>query len=379
MLELEHVSKSFATVRAVDDISLVIKAGEIFGLIGPNGAGKTTTIRMIAGILQPDSGSIRFNGMPIDENMKNRMGYLPEERGLYKKNKLMDTIVYFGSLKGMTPDQVREKARPWLERFGLAKYANRKLEELSKGNQQKIQFLISTLHDPDLLILDELFAGLDPLNQEMMNEWLHDMKRGGKVILFSTHVMEQAENICDRLCMINKGRVVLEGSPDSIRKQHTRDTIRIEFAGDGSFLASLPGVRNAVFSDSAVELELEPGTDLNAILARAIREIEISRFERIVPSLHQIFIDVVGDSNPVKETTPEPVRPVMAATDPAAKRLFLSGLFLLSFGIIAGVIAVTRTPGIEDFIAPVALTAAGIVRFFQYRRRKKKLAGGTHR
>ncbi len=374
MLELEHVSKSFDTVRAVDDISLAIKAGEIFGLIGPNGAGKTTTIRMIAGILQPDSGSIRFNGKPIDESMKNRMGYLPEERGLYKKYKLMDTIVYFGSLKGMTVDQVKEKARPWLERFGLAGYANRKLEELSKGNQQKVQFLISTLHDPDLLILDELFAGLDPLNQEMMNEWLHDMKRGGKVILFSTHVMEQAENICDRLCMINKGRIVLEGSPTDIRRQYTQDKVRIEFRGDGSFLGSLPGVRNSVCTDSAVELELEPGADLNAILARAVQEIEISRFERVVPSLHQIFIDVVGNSNHVEKATPKPVRPVMAATDPAAKRLFFSGLFLLSFGIVAGVIAVSGTPGIEDFIAPVALTAAGLVRFLQYTRRKKKLA-----
>ncbi len=212
IIRADNLRKQYANVVAVDDVSLQVEAGRIFGLIGPNGAGKTTTIRMILNIITPDKGTVTFDGAPFDRNIQNRIGYLPEERGLYKKNKLLDTILYFAGLRGMNGVGAKQKALEWLRRFNLEAYAKRKVEELSKGNQQKAQFIISILHDPEYIVLDEPFSGLDPVNQIVLKDILKDLKQQGKAIIFSTHQMDSAEKLCDEICLINRGKIVLEGA-----------------------------------------------------------------------------------------------------------------------------------------------------------------------
>ena len=204
MFKAENLRKQYANVVAVDDVSLRVEPGKIFGLIGPNGAGKTTTIRMILNIITPDKGMVTFDGAKFDRNIQNRIGYLPEERGLYKKNKLLDTILYFAGLRGMTGVGTKQKALEWLRRFNLEEYAKRKVEELSKGNQQKAQFITAILHDPDYIVLDEPFSGLDPVNQIVLKYILQELKQQGKAIIFSTHQMDSAEKLCDEICLINR-------------------------------------------------------------------------------------------------------------------------------------------------------------------------------
>ena len=219
MLSVRHLRKTFSTVVAVDDVSFDVERGEIFGLIGPNGAGKTTTIRAILNILLPDAGSIMYEGRPFDETTRNMVGYLPEERGLYRKSRLLDMILYFSDLRGMPRQEAKREAMRWLERFGLAERAGRKVEELSKGNQQKVQFITSVLHKPPLLILDEPFAGLDPVNQLLFQEVFQELRQEGRAIIFSTHQMDQAERLSDSLCLINRGRVVLGGSVRQVKQR----------------------------------------------------------------------------------------------------------------------------------------------------------------
>lgn len=294
MLTAEHLVKRFAGITAVDDVSLTVRRGSVFGLLGPNGAGKTTTIRMLLNIITPDSGTITLGGEPISEATKNRVGYLPEERGLYRKGIVLETILYFATLKGMDPRAAKQAAMQWLERFGLADRAKRRIEELSKGNQQKVQFIISILHDPDILVLDEPFSGLDPVNQETLKEIIAEQRQANKGIIFSTHQMEQAEKLCDDLCLINNGKIALSGTLDSVRQTFGKKALRVEFRGDGEFFKHLPGVDHATVYGNTVELKLLAESALNDIVRAACDRVEIRNVQLVEPSLHAIFLEVVG-------------------------------------------------------------------------------------
>lgn len=294
MLKVQNLRKSFATVVAVDDVSLEARRGEIFGLLGPNGAGKTTTIRTVLNIIQPDSGTITFDGKPFNEETWNIVGFLPEERGLYRKSKIINTILYFASLKGLTEREAKPLAMHWLERFGLANSAHRKVEELSKGNQQKVQFIISVLHRPQFLILDEPFSGLDPVNQILLKDILLELRQQNIAIIFSTHQMEQAEKLCDSICLINKGKVVVEGSIAEVKQRYGKNSVHLAYEGDGSFLKSLPYVRRADVYQNYAELELVDMKHTKDLLASLDDRLSLRKFEIVEPSLNSIFIDVVG-------------------------------------------------------------------------------------
>lgn len=294
MIEVRNLYKTFTTVVAVNDVSFKVEAGRVFGLLGPNGAGKTTTIRMILNIIQPDAGSVLYDGHPFSMEIQNTIGYLPEERGLYRKNKLIHTIQYFAALKGMSPRTAKDTAMYWLERFQLIPYVNNKVEELSKGNQQKVQFIISVLHSPKYIILDEPFSGLDPVNQILLKDIIGELRREGKVLIFSTHQMEQAEKMCDDVCIINKGRVVMYGKLSEEKKKFGSNSIVIEFDGDGSKLEQLRGVkRSAVYSNYA-ELEIDGELRPRDIIHEITKSLDIKRFEVKEPSLNAIFLKLVG-------------------------------------------------------------------------------------
>jgi ABC-2 type transport system ATP-binding protein len=294
MLTVSHLRKEYDTTIAVDDVSFDVTRGEIFGLLGPNGAGKTTTIRVVLDILQPDGGQVLYDGKPFTAEVRTRVGYLPEERGLYKKSRLLDTVVYLGELRGMPRTKARDAALRWLKRLEMADQAGRRLQEFSKGNQQKIQFIAAVMHDPDLVILDEPFSGLDPLNQELFQGILLELKQAGKAVIFSTHQMEQAERLSDDLCLINRGRVVLQGSVRDVKRRHGSNSLALEFEGDGAFLETLPGVRRARVSLNSAELQLKDLTGLRELLALINARVELRRFELREPSLQSIFLDVVG-------------------------------------------------------------------------------------
>ena len=300
MLNVKNLRKEFDTVVAVDDVSLTVKRGEIFGLLGPNGAGKTTIIRTVLNIIQQDSGTVTFDGKAFSEDVWNTVGFLPEERGLYKKNKIIHVILYFASLKGLEEREAKLRAMKWLERFDLAKSAHRKVEELSKGNQQKIQFIISVLHDPQLIILDEPFSGFDPVNQILLKDILLEMRQQNKAIIFSTHQMDQAEKLCDSICLINRGRVVVEGTIAETKKRYGKNSVHLEYEGDGSFLKALPYVRRADVYQNYAELELSDMKQTKELLASLDSKISLRKFEIVEPSLNSIFIDVVGE-HPVPE------------------------------------------------------------------------------
>ncbi|MBR9979097.1 MAG: ATP-binding cassette domain-containing protein [Bacteroidetes bacterium] len=334
MLEVQHLRKDFTRLRAVDDVSFTVEEGRIFGLIGPNGAGKSTTIRMIMDILQPDAGSVRIDGKPMSEDLKNLVGYLPEERGLYRKNKIEHVIAYFGSLKGMSVAEVREAARPLLDHFSLTQYEKRNVEELSKGNQQKLQFIISILHRPRLLVLDELFAGLDPVNQVLMQDALLGLKDDNRAIIFSTHQMEQAEKLCDDLLMIDRGQTVLHGSPSAIKREYGKNALRLEFTGDGNFLRDLPGVRSIDLAGNFAEIELQPDIQTNTIIEALLPRLELHHISRIEPSLHSIFIDIVGinraeNTDDATVTSRPSNRPTVMQHPQLRKQLFSGMIFFL--------------------------------------------------
>jgi ABC-2 type transport system ATP-binding protein len=294
MLTVENLKKTFANITAVDGVSFEVKRGEIFGLLGPNGAGKTTTIRMILDIIKPDSGVIKFDGREIDDEIKSKIGYLPEERGLYRKTRVLETILYFAELKGIDRKIALERAKHWLEKFGLIDRARSKIEELSKGNQQKVQIIISILHDPELIILDEPFAGLDPVNQELLKDILLDLKRENKAIIFSTHQMDQVEKLCDTICLINKGKPVLSGSLADVKKMFGRNTIHIEFDGDSESLKNLRYVKSIDVYPNYAEITVEEGVEPMEVLKQIIGHANLKKFEIKEPSLHSIFIDVVS-------------------------------------------------------------------------------------
>ena len=303
LLSVRNIRKTFGDVRAVDGVSFQVRQGSITGLLGRNGAGKTTTIRMITGIFMPDSGEIEWhgggkNGVPFGD----RIGYLPEERGLYKQMKLVELLLFLAEIKGCRPADVRPKVDQWLERFELTDKKNAKVEELSKGNQQKVQLIATLLHDPDLIILDEPQSGLDPVNMVVVRNLLRDLRTEGKTILLSTHMMAEAERMADEIVLIHRGSVVLEGSLEEVRSSFG-NTLHIDFEGDGSFLGSLPGVQKASVVNNAAELTLDEGADPQKILEASMPRVRIRRFEVASPSLEEIFIEKVGTETLAHEVT----------------------------------------------------------------------------
>jgi ABC-2 type transport system ATP-binding protein len=294
MLSVASLRKEFGPLVAVDNVSFTVEPGTIFGLIGPNGAGKTTTIRMILNILEPDAGEVFYRGEVFSDSVRNMLGYLPEERGLYRKSRVMDILLYFAGLKGMSPAVAREQGRLWLRRFQLEDSAPRKTQELSKGNQQKIQFIGAVLHNPEFVILDEPFAGLDPVNQILFKDVIQELKGRGKTIILSTHQMDQAERLSDALCLIDRGRVVLEGTMRDVKRQYGKNSLHVEFSGEGAFLQTLPGVVRAEVYENAAELELAQDTNVQATIGRINAGLELRKVELREPSLQSIFLQVVG-------------------------------------------------------------------------------------
>jgi ABC-2 type transport system ATP-binding protein len=307
MLKIKNLRKEYDSVVAVDGVSMEVKRGELFGLLGPNGAGKTTTIRTVLNIIQPDSGEITFNGKPFTEEMWNIIGYLPEERGLYRKSKIINTILYFAALKGFPADQAKPLAFYWLERFGLKNEGYRKIEELSKGNQQKVQLILSILHRPELLILDEPFTGLDPVNQVLLKDILMELRQQNTAIVFSTHQMEQVERMCDNICLINKGKPVLSGELYEIKKQYGTNSIHLEYEGNGEFLKSFSFIRRADVYQNYAELELTDISKSTELLANLNGKLSLRKFEIVEPSLNSIFINVVGGPQEIEQASEKPI------------------------------------------------------------------------
>ncbi len=291
---LEEVSKSFGPVRAVDRLTLSIRPARITGLLGRNGAGKTTTLRMINGIFLPDHGAITVFGAREAGAVRDRVGYLPEERGLYRKMKVLEQLLFLAEIKGRRPAEARPRARGWLERFELWDKRDARLEALSKGNQQKVQLIGALLHEPDLVILDEPTVGLDPVNVVLVRNVLRELREQGRTVLLSTHMMAEAEKLVDDIVLIHRGRAVLRGALEEVRSSFGVDTVQLAFAGDGSFLAGLPGVARARIETGAAELRLIPGSDPQGVLAAAVGRVAVARFEVAAPSLEEIFIDQVG-------------------------------------------------------------------------------------
>lgn len=294
MLRADHLDKRFTGVHAVNDISFAAQPGEIFGLLGPNGAGKSTTIRMINNIIQPDSGTVSYDGEPFSDEVRNRIGYLPEERGLYQKGRVLETILYFASLRGEREAEAKPRVMEWLRRFDLAGAEKRRIEEFSKGNQQKMQIIIALLHEPRYVILDEPASGLDPVNQELLRDIVDELRGEGRIIIYSTHQMELAERICNRIVLINKGKIVLQGTVDEVRARHGRNSVHVEFQGDGSFLASIPPVSEANIYPNYAELTLRSDAALNDLLPHIADRLRVSKVELVRPSLKSIFIDTVS-------------------------------------------------------------------------------------
>ena len=291
-VEVSHLAKRFGDTQAVVDVSFAIEPGEIFGLLGPNGAGKTTTIRMMLDIFKPDTGDVSVFGGELDMPKKRRIGYLPEERGLYKDLKLEPTLVYLATLKGLDEKTVRSRLGGWLERLDLAEHRQKKVQELSKGMQQKAQIIATLLHEPDLIVVDEPFAGLDPLNTRIVKDIIEEQRQAGKSVIMSTHQMYQVEALCNRIVLIDEGRTVLYGAVDEIKRNFAGNAVVVEGQGD---FDHIPGVLEVRKHDGAWHMALEIGADPQAVFrALAAREdVRIERFELAEPSLDDIFINVV--------------------------------------------------------------------------------------
>jgi ABC-2 type transport system ATP-binding protein len=294
-LEVKGLSRSFGNLKAVDNISFSIPEGSVFGLIGRNGAGKTTTIRMLMNIYTPDSGEIYLRGSKITSEFKSRVGYLPEERGLYKKMRVLDTLLYFAELKGKTGKEIEKRAISHLKKFDLFDRKLSKMEELSKGNQQKIQFIATILHEPDFLILDEPFSGLDPVNTNIIKEIILSLKAAGKVIIISTHLMDFAEKMCDHLAMIDKGRIIMQGALSEIKKKYAQKNVSIVFEGDLSFLNRLPFIEKIENFGNSAGIQLKHSSYVQELLRALVdQDIKIKSFKAEDISLHELFILMAG-------------------------------------------------------------------------------------
>ncbi len=295
-LEIDDISKRFGRFTAVQNLSFRIAPGTIYGLLGPNGAGKTTTIRMIMNIIIPDEGRILVHERTMDEDMKRRIGYLPEDRGLYPKMKVGDILRFLTAIKGVPKAEIAGKIDFWLKKFELMDWKMKKVDELSKGMQQKIQFIVTVIHEPDLIILDEPFSGLDPVNTKLIKDIMLELKSRGKTIIFSTHRMEQVEMICDNICLINKARMVLEGGLAGIKKQFGKNTILLDYEGDLGFVRDFPGVDKVDDYGRSAEIRLKEKAEAQDVLTGLVGRIRINKFEIQEPSLNAIFIEKVGRS-----------------------------------------------------------------------------------
>lgn len=290
-IKVEQVTKRFGEFTAVDNLSLAVRAGRIYGLLGPNGAGKTTTIRMIVNITAPDTGRIEVFGKQITPELQDRIGYLPEERGLYKKMKVGEQLKFFAELKNVTGKEAERRVDHWLARLKLSEWKNKKSMELSKGMQQKIQFITAVLHDPDLLILDEPTSGLDPVNVELLKDVVLELKAAGKTIIFSTHQMSLAEEICDDICLLNRSRKVLDGSIREVKQSFSRHAVALRIEGANGVLDDQSLVTNVERHADEMEVLLAEGASAQTLLRRLVESgATIGKFEMIEPSLNDIFI-----------------------------------------------------------------------------------------
>src|SRR6266550_9167939 len=296
-VSIDHINKSFGEFTAVGELSLAVYPGRVYGLLGPNGAGKTTTIRMIVNITAPDSGEIEVFGQQITPELQDRIGYLPEERGLYKKMKVGEQLKFFAALKNVAAKEAGQRVDSWLARLKLAEWKNKKSSELSKGMQQKVQFITAIIHEPELLILDEPFSGLDPVNVEVLKEIILELKASGKTIIFSTHQMEVAEKICDDICLINRSRKILEGSIRSVKAAFGRNAVALRLTGGEEVLADPTLVSSVERHSDGLEALLAEDASAQQLLQRLVLAgAHIQRFEMIEPSLHDIFIEKVSEA-----------------------------------------------------------------------------------
>jgi ABC-2 type transport system ATP-binding protein len=294
-LEIRNLSKSFGSVKAVDNASFEVPEGTIFGLIGRNGAGKTTTIRMMMNIYMPDAGEVILRGAKIGQDFKSKVGYLPEERGLYKKMKVLETLLFFAEVKGKTGKDVENRALNYLERFSLIDRKLSKIEDLSKGNQQKIQFITTILHDPEFIILDEPFAGLDPINVDLLIEIILEMKKKGKIVIFSTHLMDYAEKMCDYIAMIDYGKIILKGSLAKIKEKYAQQNISLTHEGDISFLENSPIVEKISDFGNSTGIRVKEASQTQELLKQLVEHnVKIKKFNANDISLHEIFIELAG-------------------------------------------------------------------------------------
>src|SRR5712691_7502263 len=299
-LRLQGVSKSFGPFQAIKDLSMEVQEGAIFGFLGANGAGKTTTMRMILDILRPDSGSITWNGQDVREVPRRNWGYLPEERGLYPKMRVDEQLLFLARLNGLSKQDAEKELTEWLDRFQISANRKKKIEELSKGNQQKVQFLATILHDPTILVMDEPFSGLDPVNANVLKEAFLEMHRRGKTIIFSTHQLEQVEELCQDIVIINKGQSVVQGSVREVKRRHGRNVVRLKLDNDSeaSWLEQLPGVQVTKRREDYIEMHIQANLNPNVIVEAALQHGGIiSHFELTEPSLTDIFIELVGTSS----------------------------------------------------------------------------------
>ncbi len=295
LLEVKNISKSFGNLKAVDNASFSVPKGSIFGLLGRNGAGKTTTIRMMMNIYLPDSGEVTFGGIKAGPDFNSKVGYLPEERGLYKKMKVLETLLFFAEIKGKKGRNVTRLAKEYLKKFDLADRMNSKIETLSKGNQQKVQFISTLLHDPEVLILDELFSGLDPINTNIMKNVILELKAKGKIILFSTHIMSFAEKMCDHIAIIDSGKIKLNGALADIKAERSQRNISLNYKGDISFLKSNEMIENISDYGNSVGIRVKEEKHIQQLLKLLVdNNIEVNRFDANDISLEEIFIDTVG-------------------------------------------------------------------------------------
>ncbi len=294
-LQLKNVRKAFQGHVAVKGLDLEVPRGSVFGLLGPNGAGKTTSIRMAMDIIGPDTGEVLIMGQKSDKSLRNRIGYMPEERGLYQKMIVEELLVFMAELKGIRPAESRRRMMPWLEKLGLGGWHKKKANELSKGMQQKVQFIQTLLHEPEILILDEPMTGLDPVGTNIMRDAMIELSRAGTTLIVSSHQMATVEQMCDRVVLINKGEKVLDGRVAEIKASYGKNTLVLAFEGDGSFLKTLPGVASTSDHGRYAEIKLGPGADPQAILKAASERLKITKFEVVEPSLHDIFIERVTE------------------------------------------------------------------------------------
>jgi ABC-2 type transport system ATP-binding protein len=295
-LQLKNVRKAYQGHVAVKGLDLEVPKGSVFGLLGPNGAGKTTSIRMAMDIIGPDTGEVLILGRKSDKSLRDRIGYMPEERGLYQKMIVEELLVFMAELKGVKPAESKRRMMPWLEKFGLGGWHRKKANELSKGMQQKVQFIQTLLHDPEILILDEPTSGLDPVGTNVMRDAMIELSRAGKTLIVSSHQMATVEQMCDRVVLINKGEKVLDGRVSEIKASYGKNTLILAFEGDGSFLKTLPGVASVNDHGRYAEIKLGPGADPQAILKAASDKLKITKFEVVEPSLHDIFIERVTEA-----------------------------------------------------------------------------------